>query len=336
MLMLVDRYKLTLRRLNQVQWRGRCPLPSHTSKDDDTFAVNTAKNVWSCQSGSCAEARGEKKREGHGPKKGGDVFDFVRFMESVSLRGAGELLASWFTVSGEFPAEAPAPEPANDAVNLPLSFELKDIQHVHPFLTFRGFEEEECEYLGVGFYPGKGSMRNRVVFPIHDAGGQLIAYAGRCVEYPLTSDDPAHVAPPCEGMERWKVPQGFLRGQVLYNHHRIEGDSVIVVESFWGVLACVRAGIMNAVALMSNFATHQQVALLAKYAKVTVLLDGDEPGRDGMKDLLTRLVTASVESIEARMLRAGAQPDSLTPDELRGVLGVESIPYGLVLVEDVA
>jgi hypothetical protein len=57
------------------------------------------------------------------------------------------------------------------AVNEPLKFKLQGIEHVHPYLVGRGFEEEECEYLGVGFFPGKGSMAGRIVFPIHNEDG---------------------------------------------------------------------------------------------------------------------------------------------------------------------
>jgi DNA primase len=38
------------------------------------------------------------------------------------------------------------------------------------------------------------------------------------------------------------VPPRFKKTHTLYNLHRVEGDEVIVVESFWGVLACIRPG----------------------------------------------------------------------------------------------
>jgi DNA primase len=210
--------------------------------------------------------------------------------------------------------------PANE-VNPPLKFQLRDIRHVHPYLAVRGFDEEECEYLGVGFFPGRGMMQNRIVFPLHDAEGVLIGYAGRRVEYSLHDEDPAHVAPECPNLERWIFPAGFLRGQVLYNLHRVEGSEVVVCESFWGALACIRAGIMNVVAIMSNYATKEQVKLLAGFEKVTILFDGDEPGRKGAADLKSKLPNAEVKT-----LADGVQPDQVRPDTLRVMLGFSREP----------
>ena len=52
-------YGVHLRRIGATELRGRCPLPTHTSsRSRDSFAVNIARNVWSCRSLSCMQARG--------------------------------------------------------------------------------------------------------------------------------------------------------------------------------------------------------------------------------------------------------------------------------------
>ncbi len=315
------RYKVELKGTNQSRKEGHCPLPVHSSEKDKSFHASLLKGqwVWSCHSASCVAARG-------GKKKGGDLIEFVGFMEKCGLRQAGELLDSWFGPFSEG-SSAPAPKvPPREVVeaptvNKPLGFQLQGIQHVHPYLTVRGFDEEECEYLGVGFFPGKGSMSGRVVFPIHDAAGQLIGYAGRRVEYSLHDEDPAQVAPECPNLERWLFPAGFARGKVLYNLHRVEGNAVIVCESMWGVLACIRAGIMKAVAIMSNYATPDQVRQLSKFREISILFDGDEPGRKGAADLKSRLPHAEVKT-----LADGVQPDAIRPASLRVFLGIPPEP----------
>ncbi|HSY52424.1 MAG TPA: hypothetical protein VLC46_26725 [Thermoanaerobaculia bacterium] len=196
------RYKVELKGTNQSRKEGHCPLPCHSSEGDRSFHASLLKGqwVWSCHSASCVGARG-------GKKKGGDLIEFVGFMEKCGLRQAGELLDSWFGPFSEGSAapvkEVPPREvvPANE-VNSPLKFQLKDIRHTHPYLTVRGFDEEECEYLGVGFFPGRGMMQNRIVFPLHDAEGVLIGYAGRRVEYSLHDEDETHVAP-VTSRSRW-------------------------------------------------------------------------------------------------------------------------------------
>jgi DNA primase len=340
MLDVLKRYDVQLRAANQNSWAGKCPLPQHTSKDRDTFKVTHGKKGWgwACHSQSCVAARGTDK-------KGGDLIEFVKFMEQCrGLREAGLRLEEWFGAADNTAAVSESPQV--DAVevdeetptNAPLTFTLQGITHAHPYLTVRGFDEEECEYLGVGFYPGKGMMRNRIVFPLHDASGQLVGYAGRRVEYSLHDEDESHVAPETSDTERWKFPPNFKRGQVVYNLHRVTEDDwteIIVCESFWGVLGCVRAGIMNAVAIMSNTPTETQVKLLAGFEKVTVLFDGDEPGRQGTLRMLDALAKRNIPRLECCILRPNEQPDSIPPDELRRRLGLPPVPDGsLEVVEE--
>jgi len=336
MLDVLARYKVELRAKNQYKREGKCPLPQHGNPDGKpSFHTDRKENgtwVWACHEPACLGNRG-------GKKKGGDLIEFVGFMEKCGLRQAGELLDSWFGPFSEG-SSAPVKEVSarevvpQAAVNPPLKFTLREIQHVHAYLTVRGFEEEECEYLGVGYFPGRGMMQNRIVFPLHDASGTLIGYAGRRVEYSLHDEDPTHVAPECPNLERWIFPAGFLRGQVLFNLHRVTEDDcteVVVVESFWGVLACIRAGIMNVVAIMSNYATPDQVKQLAGFEKVTILFDGDKPGREGAADLKSKLSNAEVKT-----LADGVQPDQVRPDTLRVMLGFGREREGIIEVTEEA
>src|SRR5215470_15941148 len=72
--MALSHYGVDFRRVNKVNLRGHCPLPSHSSETSkETFGVNTSKNAWACQWQSCVGAR-----EG---RVGGNVLDFVAVME---------------------------------------------------------------------------------------------------------------------------------------------------------------------------------------------------------------------------------------------------------------
>lgn len=288
MLEVLTRYGISLRKVNHSAMRCDCPLPQHGAGSKQSFAISTEKNVWSCQSKGCAETRG---------KKGGNVLDFVSSMEGCSVRDAALKLDEWFP-AGSTVTEVQAPAPLPNPV---LGFELKDIQHVHPYLLRRGFEEEECEYLGVGFFPGKGSMMGRVVFPVHNERGELVAYCGRSID----NSDP-----------RWKQPAGFQKNLVVYNLHRVEEDTVILCESFWGVLSCVRAGILNAVSCMGHFISPEQQALLSRFRHLTALYDGDEPGEEGIAQALEVFPGAKI----VRLPR-GRQPDHFAVDALRKILG---------------
>src|SRR6476646_3502532 len=87
--MVLARYNVSLRRLSATSLRGDCPLPSHSSKVSiQSFAVQTAMNIWSCRSASCIDARGGNR--------GGSIIDFVAAMEGCTIREAALKLQSWF------------------------------------------------------------------------------------------------------------------------------------------------------------------------------------------------------------------------------------------------
>jgi hypothetical protein len=92
-------YCVKLRPAGPGNLRGRCPLPTHTSKaSTESFSANLLRNVWSCQSASCITARGGQI--------GGSVVDFVVAMERCSIRDAGLRLQDWFATSPFIPAPA--------------------------------------------------------------------------------------------------------------------------------------------------------------------------------------------------------------------------------------
>src|SRR5580658_4653741 len=82
----LDHYGIRLRKVNATYLRGRCPLPTHSSQgSDNSFGVDLQKQVWACQSDSCAKARAGRR--------GGNVLEFVAVRESVPVREAALKLA---------------------------------------------------------------------------------------------------------------------------------------------------------------------------------------------------------------------------------------------------
>lgn len=182
------RYGVKLRRVNGTCLRGTCPLSSHGSKSStQSFLVQTVKNLWACHSASCVAARGGGR--------GGSVLDFVAAVEGCSLQEAAVKLEEWFLTAAQHPAESlnPSTKPGPSAVsgwsnregedsgpaNRPLTFTLKGVDSSHRYLAKRGITNEAAAHFGAGFYAGRGSMSRRIVIPIHDDRGTLVAYAGR-------------------------------------------------------------------------------------------------------------------------------------------------------------
>jgi DNA primase len=241
--------------------------------------------------------------------KGGDIFDFVVTKEGIaagdrtkSRRQAALLIKDWFGV--ESPA-TPAPEksaaaavsaPVEDVtppieateekVNPPLKFAFKHLDTRHSYLTQdRGLRAATIDAFGLGYHAGKGIMHGRVVIPIHNEHGELVAYAGRWPGDDLPS-----------GSGKYTFPPNFRKSLVLFNLHRAREhatEGLIVVEGFFTVCEFWQRGRQNVVALMGSSMSPEQERLIVETVgpkdRVLLALDNDEAGRKGSADALSRL-----------------------------------------------
>jgi DNA primase len=315
--MVLAHYNVSVRRVNQSHMRGKCPLPTHAaSSSNDSFGVHTGKNAWACQSDSCVKARGGKK--------GGNVLDFTALMEGCSIRDAALKLHDWFAVATAAPSETKSVErqgselvserkerseaAENRPLNRPLQFTLKDIDCAHPYLESRGVSRETATAFGAGFFPGRGSMAGRVVIPIHNSEGKLVAYAGRSID---------------EGEPKYKLPGGFHKSVELFNLHRAlaaAAGAIIVVEGFFDCMKVHQAGYSAVVALMGSTLSNEQEEMLVKnFSRIVLMLDGDEPGREAARAIAARLVNRTF--VKVVTLPDGKQPDELSSEELHAILG---------------
>jgi Toprim domain/DNA primase catalytic core, N-terminal domain len=288
-------YGLRLRRIGATELRGRCPLPTHTSsRSRDSFAVNIARNVWSCRSLSCMQARGGKP--------GGNVLDLVALMESCSIRDAALRLQDWNgTRSLRRPVRASTPLPE---CNPPLQFALHYVNGDHVYLKNRGLTTSTIRTFGVGFYSGRGFLRGRIVVPIHNEHGQLIAYIGRAIG---------------DEVPKYRFPTGFKKSLALFNLHRAAATgarAAIVVEGFFDCFAVHQAGYPTVVALMGSTLSPRQAELLVShFDRAMLLLDGDEAGRQGTA--IIGGVLAARMPVHTIGLQDGMQPDGLAPGEIQ-------------------
>jgi DNA primase len=186
-------WKYLRRRGDRVQ--GCCPI--HHGQRADAFNVDLRNNGFHCF--SC---------QAHG-----GVLDLVVAMERCSLRQAGLLLTEWFGVTTEVrPLESPIDhmKPAQlirekERLAAPLKFALRPVDSEHAYLRERGIDVHTAAHFGVGYYAAPGLLQGRVVIPIHNERGQLLAYAGRSI----------NGAGP-----KYKLPANFAKSHVLFNLHR--------------------------------------------------------------------------------------------------------------------
>ena len=151
-------------------------------------------------------------------------------------------------------------------------------------------------------------FRDRVMFPISDLRGRVIAFGGRA----LAADVPAKY------LYSPETPL-FHKGAILYNAATArtaahKGAPLIAVEGYVDVIAMVTAGFEATVAPMGTALTGEQLALLWKMADEPILcFDGDGAGRRAAYravDLALPLVKPG-KSLKFAML-----PDDQDPDDL--------------------
>jgi DNA primase len=290
----LQHYSVKLKRSGK-ELRGRCPI--HRGEDTDTFHANAAKNAFQCFS---CHAKG-------------NVLDFVAAMEKCSVRDAALKVQGWFSVStaASTTTKPPAVEQAAEVgdrgePNKPLGFRLQGIDHHHPYLAQRGVAPETAEYFGVGFFSGKGSMSGRVVIPIENEKGELVAYAGRAID----GSEP-----------KYKLPAGFKKSQVLYNLPRAAEETegaVVLVEGFFDCIKVTQAE-HACVALMGcSLSGDQEEQLVAHFRQVVIVLDSDEAGRRAATEIAGRL--AHRVWVRVVDVHNGKQPDQFSTQELQELL----------------
>jgi DNA primase len=244
----------------------------------------------------------------------------VAVMEACSIREAALKLDDWFSSSTTTrPAEKGSDRNAQpvaenelgktEAVgNTPLKFSLKGIDPTHKYFANRGITEETTRAFGAGFFPGRGSMSGRVVIPISNERGELVAYAGRAID---------------EAEPKYKLPSGFRKSDVLWNFDRVRGlstvlEPVIVVEGFFDAMKIHQAGLPRVVSLMGSSLSVAQAALLCQFTRVVLCLDGDEAGRQATQAIASQLLPRTF--VKAVHLADGLQPDRLSSEEIQAVL----------------
>ncbi len=151
-------------------------------------------------------------------------------------------------------------------------------------------------------------FRNRVMFPICDMKGRVIAFGGRALD----------ANAPAKYLNSPETPL-FHKGHMLFNAARArpaahQKDRIVVVEGYLDVVALFEAGFAEAVAPLGTALTEDQVRLLWRFAPEPVLcFDGDSAGR---KAAHRAIDTALPILAPGRSVAFAFLPDGLDPDDI--------------------
>ncbi len=150
-------------------------------------------------------------------------------------------------------------------------------------------------------------FRNRIMFPIHDRRGRVIAFGGRA----LSDDGPKYLNSP----ETTLYHKGReLYGLYLARQRSGRLDNIIVVEGYMDVVALAQFGFKNVVATSGTATTASQVELLFRAADTIVFcFDGDAPGRKAAWRALEATLPRLRDGLQAKFLFLpdGEDPDSM-------------------------
>src|ERR1700761_7063017 len=151
-------------------------------------------------------------------------------------------------------------------------------------------------------------FRDRVMFPITDFRGRVIAFGGRALEKDV----------PAKYLNSPETPL-FHKGDNLYNlatarQAAHNGAPLIVVEGYVDVIAMVTTGFAASVAPLGTAMTENQLALLWKMADEPVLcFDGDRAGQKAM----WRAADLAMPHLKpGKSLRFARLPEGQDPDDL--------------------
>ena len=154
-------------------------------------------------------------------------------------------------------------------------------------------------------------FRARVIFPIHDSKGRVIAFGGRL----LDEGEPKYLNSP-------ETPL-FHKGSELYNLHRARSaiaqqQMSIVVEGYMDVLALAQHGIDHCVATLGTATTTTHLQRLFRLApSIVFCFDGDRAGRDaaGRALEIALPLLESGRQVSFLFLPDGEDPDSVIRDQ---------------------
>jgi DNA primase len=163
---------------------------------------------------------------------------------------------------------------------------------------------------GSGFYD---RFRGRLMFPIHNESGKVIAFGGRALR---PDDNPKYL--------NSSETVLYRKSYVLYNLHRAKdavrkSDYGVLVEGYMDVIGVYAAGVHNVVASCGTALTNTQVRALKRHSeRIVVNFDPDTAGANAAERSIQMLLD---EGLQVRVLELGGDLD---PDEYVKASGADA------------
>ncbi|MCA8975710.1 MAG: DNA primase, partial [Planctomycetes bacterium] len=274
--------------------------------------------------------------------KSGDVFNWLMERDGVSFREAVEILAerAGIAIEGIFQKRErrQGPDPyrvlGEVAGFFRAQLDLPRGQRAREYLVSRGLEDAILPWT-LGYHPPSGALQRfagerklpadileaagllrsgreafagRVMFPIHDERGRVVAFGGRLLPGSPEAESVGDYTPP----KYLNSPESpfFNKRRLLFGLHHSKRAGVrqlLVMEGYTDVIACHAAGFEGAVASLGTAFTAEHVRLIERYASegIVLMFDGDRAGRTAAERAMRELVNSRIRVRMVVMSDAG-------------------------------
>ena len=318
---------------------GLCPFHDERTP---SFSVAPEKEIYHC----------------FGCGAGGSVFNFIMEHENLSFVEAVQQLGLRYGIEVALSGESGSKQFFTQLYELheiAATAYTKNLfsdpgKAALDYLLERGLTEETLKEYRVGFAPdawefltekvkgqgysresvnksglfGKGKQgvvdrfRSRIMFPIMNRTGKVIAFGGRVFD----SDDPAKY------MNSPETPL-YRKSEVFYGYHKTapavrSAGSAVMVEGYMDFLQLIQAGIDNVLAVSGTAFTTKHAVQIGKITqKVYLAYDGDEAGQKASLRAGYALLQNGIAALVVRV------PEGLDPDDWVRKEGGDTIRTGI-------
>lgn len=315
--------------------KARCPF--HNEKTA-SFFVSPARQTYHC----------------FGCGAGGDIFTFVEEIEGLDFRGALGVLAerAGVTIGYSDPKEQSEKERMFDALALSTAFFQETLAREPEALSYlagRGVDADMIKKWRIGYAPAQWSalssalgkkkfsddtliraglciagdrgaydrFRGRIMFPIADASGRVVAFSGRI--FPESPDNKAGKyinSPETELYSKSKILFGFDKAKEAI---RKEGACVLV-EGQMDLIMSHKAGVVHAVAVSGTALTAHHLGIVGRLCKNLIFaFDADDAGISASRRALALALSLGM-GVRVASISTGKDPADIVqrdPEEWR-------------------
>lgn len=310
--------------------KARCPF--HAEKTP-SFIVSPDRGTYHC----------------FGCGVGGDIFSFTEAIEGVDFKGALKILAERAGVplvyeKSENKDERDRLREAMEAAT--IFYTNKMNEEVQAYLEKRGIKESTIKAFRIGFAPGgwhelaeylkekrfsekelldaglgkkneKGvydRFRSRIIFPMSDSAGRVVAFSGRIFGTALQGDSeaPKYInSPETLLYKKSEVLYGFDRAKQAIRKHNF----AVLVEGQMDLVATHQAGFTNAIAVSGTAFTGEHATLIKRMTdNLLIALDADEAGVKAAARAARAALAAGLH-VKIAQLPTGVDPADLLQKE---------------------